>query len=113
MSCPSCASAVPSHRALDHGAPPEAPPEVRDLIDALLGKDAGNGRIRCPHCAWRPRKFDRWCCRFCDTSWNTFDTRGTCPGCSHVWAHTMCLACHQWGRHEDWYEPGSPGSAPS
>ena len=40
----------------------------------------------------------------CGTSWNTFLTRGRCPGCRHQWQWTSCLRCHGWSLHEDWYE---------
>ena len=71
-------------------------------------------RIRCPHCAWQPRRSSSWTCmpvgypeyyqRGCGHSWNTFDTRGLCPGCSHQWLHTSCLSCNRWALHEAWYE---------
>lgn len=71
-------------------------------------------RIRCPQCAWRPRASDRWLCwdcgepEFflggCGTRWNTFATRGLCPGCEHQWRWTSCLRCQQWSLHADWYE---------
>jgi hypothetical protein len=111
VSCPSCAPGAPAAWALKPKSPPESSPDARALVDALLGLGGGNGRIRCPHCAWRPRKFDRWSCRYCFTSWNTFDTRGVCPGCDHAWLHTMCISCHRWARHEEWYEKGAPGPA--
>ena len=70
-------------------------------------------RIRCPRCGWQPDRSSQWCCADtgapehfapgCGTSWNTFDTRGLCPGCDHQWRWTLCLSCHGWGRHEDWY----------
>ncbi|HZI17046.1 MAG TPA: hypothetical protein VEY09_00480 [Pyrinomonadaceae bacterium] len=72
------------------------------------------GRIRCPLCRWRPRASDRWVCygggtppeHFsggCLAEWNTFETRGLCPGCGHQWRWTACLACEGWSPHEDWY----------
>ena len=70
--------------------------------------------IRCPHCRWRPSSTDRWCCysnggpeppfRSCGSSWNTFSTKGRCPGCGHQWEWTLCLRCLEWARHVDWYE---------
>ena len=66
--------------------------------------------IRCPKCAWRPLPSSRWGCDRpfngapCWCSWNTFDTRGKCPRCGHQWENTVCLSCHQWSRHDDWYE---------
>jgi len=75
--------------------------------------------IRCPHCQWRPSSTDRWSCysnggpeppfQSCGTSWNTFSTRGRCPGCSHQWEWTLCLRCVEWARHVDWYERGPSG----
>lgn len=75
--------------------------------------DSKTKRIRCPHCRWQPQKSSRWFCSDCDypeyfyngcgTSWNTFNTGGVCPGCSHKWIWTLCLRCAEWARHEDWY----------
>jgi hypothetical protein len=64
--------------------------------------------IYCPKCRWRPRAEDRWVCMpSCGTRWNTFWTRGTCPGCSHTWTVTQCLACHEVSPHRQWYHyPG-------
>jgi hypothetical protein len=59
-------------------------------------------KIRCPRCAWEPGKHDRWMC-LCGHVWNTFDTRGVCPGCDAKWKETACLRCHQWSDHEAWY----------
>lgn len=78
------------------------------LVDEVLrGAGLRRGpRIRCPLCRWRPRRRDHWLCTFegCGMAWNTFQTRGVCPRCSHQWTQTVCLACHQWSRHLDWYE---------
>ncbi len=70
-------------------------------------------RIRCPLCKWQPQKSSRWYCADlpfpenffdgCETHWNTFDTRGKCPGCQHQWRYTTCLSCSQHSVHEDWY----------
>jgi hypothetical protein len=59
-------------------------------------------RIRCPKCAWRPGRHDRWLCS-CGHTWNTFDTHGVCPACGHAWRDTMCLRCQQWSPHVAWY----------
>jgi hypothetical protein len=71
-------------------------------------------KIRCPLCCWTPDRFSLWTCwnvafpeyffDGCGTEWNTFDTRGVCPTCSHQWQWTSCLSCWGWSRHEDWYE---------
>ena len=81
--------------------------EAADHDDELQG-------IRCPKCSWRPTRSDMWCCfaldtpepafEFCLTTWNTFTTRGRCPGCAHQWMWTSCLRCEQWSLHDDWYE---------
>jgi hypothetical protein len=60
--------------------------------------------ISCPLCAYRPHAGDRWACDpGCYTIWNTFDTRGRCPGCAKQWRETNCPACALWSLHEDWY----------
>jgi|SRR5262245_1741391 len=91
------------------------PAWVEDLANrfALDEEDAFN-RIRCPLCEWQPSPSCRWCCQHvdtpepffegCGTVWNTFLTRGRCPGCAHQWQWTSCLRCTGWSLHEDWYE---------
>lgn len=88
-------------------------------LDSKLAERARPGRIRCPHCKWRPGRKSLWTCMpagapehfsgGCGRSWNTFDTKGLCPGCSYRWRHTMCLQCGQWALHGDWYEPEGRG----
>ena len=65
-------------------------------------------RIRCPKCAWVPRKDSEWSCT-CLHHWNTFDTAGRCPACGVQWEDTMCLACHRWSKHLAWYVDREPG----
>ena len=70
--------------------------------------------IRCPLCAWRPSASSKWRCdpthtpeppfKGCDAVWNTFATRGRCPGCDHQWIWTTCHRCAECSLHEDWYE---------
>ncbi len=61
-------------------------------------------QIYCPQCKWRPGPLDRWSCTpSCGTVWNTFWTRGVCPGCGVRWPKTQCLACSVFSPHEDWY----------
>ena len=79
----------------------------RDQEDVFAG-------IRCPRCNWRPSGSSLWCCdckgtpepvfESCGTIWNTFSTRGRCPGCSHQWLWTSCLRCRDASLHESWYE---------
>jgi hypothetical protein len=72
-------------------------------------------RIRCPLCRWQPTASSQWYCsdapefphffyHGCGTSWNTFETRGRCPGCDHQWTWTDCHRCWQSSPHDDWYE---------
>ena len=86
--------------------------EILKLIDKSEEK-TDFARIRCPHCRWQPTRNSRWFCLDCDapeffydgcmTCWNTFETRGKCPGCAHQWRWTSCLRCEGWALHEDWY----------
>jgi hypothetical protein len=92
-------------------SPPKAPTPV-DL--AKLIYDADRLRVRCPLCHWRPSAESLSYCQSedtpeppfnaCGTAWNTFLTRGKCPGCGHQWKWTSCLRCHEASLHEDWYE---------
>ena len=102
---------------LKEGGAPDA--IVADAIG--LDLDEAFSGIRCPRCGWRPSASSRWYCestdtpeRFfngCGTVWNTFATRGCCPGCTHQWKWTSCLRCGEWSLHEDWYdERSSQGS---
>jgi hypothetical protein len=60
--------------------------------------------IFCPRCTWRPKAESRWQCTLsCGTVWNTFWTRGVCPGCQYRWDRTQCLACLEISPHEEWY----------
>ena len=78
----------------------------------LEDEEAFDG-IRCPHCSWRPSASSLWCCygigtpepsfEGCGMLWNTFSTKGLCPGCRHQWQWTSCLQCDQWSLHRDWY----------
>ena len=72
------------------------------------GSRPGGTRIRCPRCGYEPRPHDRWTCD-CLHVWNTFETRGICPGCGHQWLQTACPRCKAWSRHEDWYVTEDPG----
>ncbi|HKE86642.1 MAG TPA: hypothetical protein VKB50_22960, partial [Vicinamibacterales bacterium] len=84
------------------------------VFDETEDHDEGLSGIRCPRCSWRPSESSRWTCYWgdtpephfhsCGTVWNTFATRGRCPGCSHQWVWTSCLRCSQWSLHANWYE---------
>jgi hypothetical protein len=88
----------------------------RFVIDVSIPDDEqGFDGIRCPRCHWRPQPSSRWRCDCartpeppfdaCGTAWNTFSTKGRCPGCSHQWQWTSCLRCGESSLHIDWYEP--------
>ena len=77
-------------------------------------KGTGQARIRCPRCGWPSAPSSTWVClsgpgpeppfSSCGTVWNTFKTRGRCPGCAHQWRWTTCLHCTEWSPHLEWYE---------
>ena len=89
------------------------PEEATDSITQLEEQDSDFSRIRCPLCHWQPQAASRWYCtnyehpeyffNGCGMVWNTFTTRGLCPGCGHQWRWTTCLRCHRWSLHEAWY----------
>ena len=96
--------------------------DKRDFqIDQQQATAPKRNRIRCPVCKWQPGRRNRWYClpmgapeHFsggCGHGWNTFDTRGLCPGCSYQWRHTSCLSCGVTSVHEDWYEAGRDAPA--
>lgn len=90
--------------------------QTEEILKTIESEKAKNdfSRIRCPLCKWQPNSSSRWFCADCDfpeyfyggcwTSWNTFETRGVCPGCKHRWRYTSCLRCGVFSLHEDWYE---------
>ena len=83
-------------------------------LDLDRERDDGFRGIRCPLCGWRPVASSRWMCscivtpepyfESCGYVWNTFETRGRCPGCGHQWHWTTCQRCSEPSPHEDWYE---------
>jgi hypothetical protein len=96
--------------------PEGLPPETFQDDDPVTG----GAHIQCPACQWKPDKQSRWFCismgapenfsSGCGHGWNTFDTRGTCPGCKYQWRHTTCMSCSVTSLHDDWYVvPGSGG----
>jgi len=86
----------------------------RIIADVFVEDEEGLSGIRCPRCAWRPSASSLWYCDWvdtpepffegCGTAWNTFLTRGRCPGCAHQWQWTSCHRCEEWSLHDDWYE---------
>ena len=89
-------------------------PSIDSVVTVTVNEDADENvfrGIRCPLCAWQPTPSSRWCCdasdapepffQGCLTYWNTFTTRGLCPGCDHQWKWTSCLRCHGWSLEEE------------
>jgi hypothetical protein len=75
------------------------------ILDDDVDKDFSG--VRCPACKWRPTRTDMWSCSpGCGEVWNTFATRGECPGCQRFWSKTQCTRCGVWSDHDDWYEHG-------
>jgi hypothetical protein len=128
-------NAFPDHNFMSRIlAPPSAPVDSTVHPQWLLKKgptpdrpqvqpgkpedDEAFRRIRCPLCDWQPTASSRWHCDSsetpeppfpgCGTVWNTFSTRGRCPGCRHQWRWTSCLRCEGWSLHEDWYDVHKP-----
>jgi hypothetical protein len=107
-----------------HSTPPQLwlfkrGPSTLEHLETNLDRDDDDEifeRIRCPLCRWQPSASSQWSCysgdgpeppfAACGTTWNTFATRGRCPGCAHRWRWTSCLRCHEWSPHEDWYGLG-------
>jgi hypothetical protein len=89
---------------------------IADRLAILDEEKTEFSRIRCPLCRWQPQRSDLWYCgdrghpeyffEGCGTMWNTFTTRGLCPGCRHQWRYTTCLRCKGWSLHEHWYCEG-------
>lgn len=76
-------------------------------LDQILGSVLPG--IRCPQCKWTPRTNNLWSCK-CGHHWNTFDTRGLCPGCRYQWEITGCLQCGAMSPHPEWYVTRQPNS---
>lgn len=96
----------------------QVPQDSGEEVFQLDEDESDFSRIRCPLCQWQPSKTSLWHCGDwghpeyffdgCGMVWNTFDTRGLCPGCGHQWRWTSCLRCEGWSLHEDWYAEERP-----
>jgi hypothetical protein len=80
-------------------APPQRRPSAAELEEIFGAELPG---IRCPKCEWKPRARVLWSCK-CGHQWNTFDTRGLCPGCGYQWEITACFQCRAESSHREWY----------
>jgi tetratricopeptide (TPR) repeat protein len=99
--------------------------EIRNSYDSLDREDRKGfadleayatgellSHVQCPRCAKQPHDHDRWLCS-CGMSWNTFSTRGCCPGCNLQWLETACPVCHELSPHTDWYISSQPRVSPT
>jgi hypothetical protein len=79
-----------------------SPAELDEIFGSILPG------IRCPRCKWAPRTKILWSCK-CEHQWNTFDTRGLCPGCGYQWERTACFQCGEESPHREWYVDNQDG----
>jgi hypothetical protein len=73
-----------------------SPAEIDEMFGPIMPG------IRCPKCAWTPRSRNLWSCK-CGHQWNTFETRGLCPGCRYQWEIAACFQCGAESPHGEWY----------
>jgi tetratricopeptide (TPR) repeat protein len=79
------------------------PFEIRGSVNRSAEEsDQVLSQVSCPRCRYSPASADCWKCN-CGHSWNTFDTRGLCPGCGYQWKETVCPLCGEMSPHTDWY----------
>jgi hypothetical protein len=78
------------------------PFEIRGGSLAAAEDERILSRIACPRCGFSPKTGDRWQCK-CTHRWNTFETRGLCPGCGYQWTETACPRCGELSPHLDWH----------
>lgn len=76
---------------------------VRRQIENIARVGRVEMEIACPHCGQSPTEGEEWDCANCGYSWNTFNTRGMCPGCGRQWLETQCHSCGRWAAHHEWY----------
>jgi Zn-dependent protease len=60
---------------------------------------------RCPGCGKSPPRGEFWQCEHCVTRFDTFATRGRCPGCGAWYLETACPHCHALHHVDVWYRP--------
>ena len=75
---------------------------VPGLLEDDLDKDFSG--IRCPSCGMTTAWAHLLRSPGCGEVWNTFATRGECPGCQRRWPSTQCTRCGVWSDHDAWYE---------
>jgi len=65
----------------------------------------------CPHCLRAPPRGRHWLCHECQTRFDTFETRGQCPGCGAWYLDTACPHCQHSNHIDRWflYRPTAEG----
>jgi Zn-dependent protease len=58
--------------------------------------------VNCPRCSSHPPKGPFWVCDHCQTRFDTFQSRGVCPGCGAWFHETACPDCRRTSHIEDW-----------
>lgn len=64
----------------------------------------------CPSCRTAPPLGPFWKCNQCSTSFDTFQTGGTCPQCSAQFETTTCLDCRTSSPIAEWQPGYVPGT---
>jgi Zn-dependent protease len=59
----------------------------------------------CPSCKVAPPLGALWRCSKCSQSFDTFETRGKCPGCEAQYPITMCGECRRQYPMQEWEVP--------
>jgi hypothetical protein len=57
----------------------------------------------CPRCYQAPPRGRHWVCDECETRFDTFETRGKCPGCGAWFLDTACPHCHESNHIDRWF----------
>ncbi len=66
-----------------------------------IGEEGHSGFL-CPACRTAPPRGRFWCCPRCETKFDTFATRATCPSCKVRFARSCCLACDATSSLGEW-----------
>jgi Zn-dependent protease len=64
-----------------------------------------HGHCACPNCGESAPAGEFWQCGHCGTKFDTFVTRGRCPGCGAWYLETACPHCQASNHVDGWYRP--------
>lgn len=62
-----------------------------------------HNEVACPACREAPYHGDFWSCPNCQTRFDIFDRRGTCPSCGLFAASIPCPFCREANKIQDWF----------